>query len=299
VLRPKVAVVLGALFNLLGVFFMGTAVASTTASIVNIGTGQEALITLGAAQLAIVIWAVSAWRYGIPTSESHALIAGLMGAGISLNGLGAFNWQSFQKVLIGLAISSIVGFALGYLATKLTEFICRNMNRRKTENFFSVGQVLSASLMAFSHGAQDGQKFMGVFFLALTIGGVYTTNADGSMTIPFWIMLMCSIIMAVGTSVGGYKIIKSLGIDMVKLEKYQGFSAEIVASGSMIAATLFGIPLSTTNTKATAMMGAGASRSLGNVNWTVAKDMIIAWVLTFPACLILGYVSASLFRWIF
>ncbi len=298
-LRPKVAVVLGALFNLLGVFFMGTAVASTTASIVNIGGGQDALITLGAAQLSIVIWAVSAWKYGIPTSESHALIAGLMGAGISLNGFDAFNWASFQKVLIGLVISSVVGFGAGYLATRLTEFICRNKNRRKTENFFSVGQVLSASLMAFAHGAQDGQKFMGVLFLALTIGGVYSFNADGTMTIPIWIMLICSLIMAVGTSIGGYKIIKSLGIDMVKLEKYQGFAAEVVASGSMIAATLFGIPLSTTNTKATAMMGAGASRNIGNVNWSVAKDMIFAWVLTFPACLILGYVSASLFRWIF
>ena len=296
VLSPKVAVVLGAFFNLLGVFFMGTAVASTTASIANIGTGEDAPITLGAAQLAIVIWAVSAWKYGIPTSESHALIAGLMGAGISLNGIGAFNWNSFQKVLFGLFISTVVGFILGYLVTKLVEFICRHKNRRKTENFFSVGQVLSASLMAFSHGAQDGQKFMGVFFLALTIGGVYTFNADGSMTIPVWIMLLCSVIMAVGTSVGGYKIIKSLGIDMVKLEKYQGFSAEIVASGSMIAATLWGIPLSTTNTKATAMMGAGASRSIGNVNWSVAKDMILAWILTFPACLILGYASATLFR---
>jgi PiT family inorganic phosphate transporter len=222
-----------------------------------------------------------------------------MGAGISLNGFSAFNWLSFQKVLIGLLISSVVGFVAGLLATKVTEFICKNKNRRKTESFFSIGQIASASLMAFSHGAQDGQKFMGVFFLALTIGGVYTFNADGSMTIPFWIMLMCSLIMAVGTSVGGYKIIKSLGIDMVKLEKYQGFSAEVVASGSMIAATVFGIPLSTTNTKATAMMGAGASRGIGNVNWSIAKDMIIAWVLTFPACLILGYVSASIFRMIF
>jgi PiT family inorganic phosphate transporter len=299
VLSPKVAVVVGAIFNLLGVLFMGSAVATTTASIVTIGTGVDALITLGAAQLAIVIWAVSAWRYGIPTSESHALIAGLMGAGISLNGWSAFNWSAFQKVLIGLAISTFAGFILGYFATKLTEFICKRMNRRKTEGFFSVGQMLSASLMAFSHGAQDGQKFMGVFFLALTIGGVYSFNADGTMTIPIWIMFVCSIIMAVGTSVGGYKIIKSLGIDMVKLEKYQGFSAEVVASGSMIAATLFGIPLSTTNTKATAMMGAGASRGIGNVNWSIAKDMILAWVLTFPACLILGYLSASLFRWIF
>ncbi len=298
VLSPKVAVFLGALFNLLGVFFMGTAVAKTTASIVNIGVGRDALITLGAAQLAIVIWAVSAWRYGIPTSESHALIAGLMGAGISLNGWSAFNWQSFQKVLIGLGVSTFVGFFAGFFATKLIELLCRNVNRRMTEGFFSGGQIVSAALMAFSHGAQDGQKFMGVLFLALTIGGIYSFNPDVTMTIPVWIMVCCSVIMAAGTSVGGYKIIKSLGVDMVKLEKYQGFSAEIVASGSMIAATVFGIPLSTTNTKATAMMGAGASKGISHVNWSVAKDMILAWILTFPACLVLGYVSATLFRWI-
>lgn len=299
VLSPKTAVVLGAVFNLLGVIFMGTAVAATTASIVEIGTGMEALITLGAAQLSIVIWSVSAWRYGIPTSESHALIAGLMGAGISLNGIGAFNWASFQKVLYGLVISTLVGFVLGFLATRLIEIICGNINRRKTEGFFSVGQVISASLMAFSHGAQDGQKFMGIFYLALTIGGVYTLGEGGAMNIPIWIMLLCSLLMAAGTSVGGYRIIKSMGIDMVKLEKYQGFAAEVVASGSMIAATLLGIPLSTTNTKATAMMGSGASKGINSVNWTIAKDMILAWVLTFPACLVLGYSFAAVFRFIY
>jgi PiT family inorganic phosphate transporter len=299
VLSPKIAVILGAVFNFLGVIFMGTAVAATTASIVEISTGMEALITLGAAQLSIVIWAVSAWRYGIPTSESHALIAGLMGAGISLNGPEAFNWASFQKVLYGLVISTLVGFVLGFLATRLIEIICRNINRRKTEGFFSVGQVISASLMAFSHGAQDGQKFMGIFYLALTVGGVYTLGEGGGMDIPVWIMLLCSLLMAVGTSVGGYRIIKSMGIDMVRLEKYQGFAAEVVASGSMIAATLFGIPLSTTNTKATAMMGSGASKGIGSVNWSIAKDMIIAWILTFPACLILGYSFAAFFRFIY
>jgi PiT family inorganic phosphate transporter len=141
-----------------------------------------------------------------------------MGAGISLNGLGAFNWASVQKVLIGLVISSVVGFVLGFLATRLTEAVCKNFNRRKTEGFFSVGQIISASLMAFSHGAQDGQKFMGVLYLALVTGGVYTMAEGSVMNIPLWIMLMCSLIMALGTSVGGYRIIKSMGIDMVKLE---------------------------------------------------------------------------------
>jgi PiT family inorganic phosphate transporter len=140
---------------------------------------------------------------------------------------------------------------------------------------------------------------MGVFYLSLVIGGVYYFPAGSVMVIPFWIMLLCSLIMALGTSVGGYRIIKAMGMDMVNLEKYQGFAAEVVASGAMIVSTLFGIPLSTTNTKATAMMGAAASKGIGSVNWSIAKEMILAWVLTFPACLILGYVFATVFRMIF
>lgn len=299
VLSPKFAIGFGAFFNLLGVLLMGTAVASTVANIVNIGSGSEALVTLGAAQLSIVIWSVSAWRFGIPTSESHALIAGLMGAGMSLNGFDAFQWGPIQKVLFGLVVSTVVGFGLGFLATRLIAIICRNVSRRPANKFFSGGQVLSAAFMAFSHGAQDGQKFMGILYLALVIGGVYNLPANGNMDIPFWIMLMCSLIMALGTSVGGYRIIKSMGMDMVNLEKYQGFSAEIVASGSMIIATLFGIPLSTTNTKATAMMGAAASKGLKSVNWGIAKEMVIAWVLTFPACMALGFAFAYVFRLIF
>ncbi len=297
VLSPKAAVALGALFNLLGVFFMGTAVASTTAQIVSIGTGTDALVTLGAAQLSIVVWSVSAWKYGIPTSESHALIAGLMGAGISLGGFGAFNLPAFKKVLLGLLISSVIGFLLGYLVTKLIAFLFGNLNRHKTDGVFSVGQFFSAMLMAFAHGAQDGQKFIGIFYLALSIGGIYTINSDGLLTIPIWLMLLCSALMALGTSAGGYRIIKSLGIDMVRLEKYQGFAAELAASGSLLVSTFFGIPMSTTNTKATAMMGAGATKGQRAVNWNIARDMVIAWILTFPACLILGYITASFFRW--
>lgn len=296
VLSPRAAIILGAVFNFLGVLIMGSAVAATTANIITIGTGKEALVTLGAAQLSIIIWAVSAWRYGIPTSESHALIAGLMGAGMSLNGLSAFNWESFEKVLIGLAISSIVGFTLGLFATRLVEILFRNVRRRTANKFFSRGQIVSAALMALSHGAQDGQKFMGVLYLVLVVGGVYQADLSGSLNIPTWIMILCSLLMGLGTSIGGYRIIKTMGMDMVRLEKYQGFAAEIVASGSMIAATVFGIPLSTTNTKGTAMMGAGASKGINKVNWGVAKEMIIAWILTFPACTLLGYVFATVFR---
>ena len=295
VLHPRAAILMGAILNFLGVFLAGSAVAMTTASIVSIDSGNAGLITLASAQLAIVLWAVSAWRYGIPTSESHALIAGLMGAGMSLNGFDSFNWGSIQKVFIGLFISTFVGFVFGVYGTKLVKLLSSNAKRRSANRFFSRGQIVSAMLMAFTHGAQDGQKFMGVMYLALVVGGIYPA-ISGTMSIPIWIMVFCSILMAIGTSIGGYRIIKTMGMDMVKLEKYQGFTAEIVASVSMLVATKYGIPLSTTNTKATAMMGAGASQGLNKVDWGIAKEMITAWVLTFPACMILGYLFATVIR---
>ncbi len=297
VLPPKAAIALATIFNLAGVFMMGTAVANTTAKIVTIGTGMDALITLAAAQLSIVIWAVSAWRFGIPTSESHALIAGLMGAGISFNGLSAFNWDEFKKVLIGLAVATVLGFIAGFLTTKGITLIFKRVNRRKANTFFSWGQIASASLMAFNHGAQDGQKFMGVFALALVVGGVFP--AGDNLFIPIWVKFLISALMAIGTSIGGYKIIKTMGMDMVKLEKYQGFSAEIGASACMTGATILGIPLSTTNAKGTAIMGAGAARKISDVNWGIVKEMLVAWALTFPACLILGFVMAKFFTFIF
>ncbi len=295
VMHPKAAIFMGAIFNFLGVFLMGSAVAMTTATIISITSGTEGLVTLAAAQLAIVLWAVGAWRFGIPTSESHALVAGLMGAGMSLNGFAALNFVSIGKVFWGLLISVIVGLVAGYFGTKLVAYLFRGVNRRVANKFFSRGQLVSAMLMAFAHGAQDGQKFMGVMVLTLIVGGVITPTA-GAMVIPIWIMILSSALMAFGTSIGGYRIIKTMGMDMVKLEKYQGFTAEIIASTSLLLATYMGIPLSTTNSKATAMMGAGSAKGLSRVDWGIAKEMIAAWVLTFPACMFMGYVFATLIR---
>jgi PiT family inorganic phosphate transporter len=298
VLSPRAAVGLAAVFNLLGVMLMGSAVAETISGIIqNPQPGNDILITLAAAQIAIVSWAVGAWRFGIPTSESHALIAGLTGAAMASGGLSSISWDAWQKVLIGLAISSVLGFASGWLATAGVTKAFGRMNRRKANKLFSYGQIVSASAMAFSHGAQDGQKFMGVLAFALMMGGVIPNT--GEFTIPIWIMVGCSLMMAIGTSIGGYRIIKTMGMDMVKIEKYQGFSSEVAASACMIASTLFGIPLSTTNTKGTALMGAAAARRLSNVNWGIVKEMVMAWVLTFPACGLIGYLMALLLHAIF
>ncbi len=298
VLHPRVAVIMATFFNLVGIMCFGSAVASTIANLVDLGNQANPLIAVCAAQLSIVIWSVSAWKFGIPTSESHALIAGLMGAGIAYNGISAFKFAEFEKVLWGIVISTVVGFAAAYAVTKLIGYLFRHAKRAKANRFFSFGQVASAALMATSHGAQDGQKFMGVFVLVILLAQKQPVPA--SVHIDLWIMFLCSIVMAIGTSIGGYRIIKTMGIDMVKLEKYQGFSAEIVASLCMLITTVkSGIPLSTTNTKGAAMMGAGAARRFSDVNWGIAKEMVVAWILTFPACLVLGYAMTRLFMILF
>ena len=256
VLTPRKAVILAAIFNLLGVLLMGTAVAKTIGNMVALTPGKDGLISLAAAQLSIVIWAVSAWRFGIPTSESHALIAGLTGAALAKGGLASVSWGwEWQKVLWGLVISSVLGFVTGWFFTWLTARLFKNVNRHKANRFFSIAQLFSAGAMAFSHGAQDGQKFMGVLAFALVLGGILP--ASGAFAIPVYIMVFCAVLMAIGTSVGGYRIIKTMGMDMVKIEKYQGFASEIAASACMLSATVFGIPLSTTNTKGTSAHGRG------------------------------------------
>jgi PiT family inorganic phosphate transporter len=158
---------------------------------------------------------------------------------------------------------------------------------------------VSAAAMAFSHGTQDGQKFMGVFARAMVLGGVLSLGGNGALVIPLWVMALCSLVMAVGTSVGGYRIIRTMGMDMVKLEKYQGFAAEVTASISLLAAASLGIPVSTTHTKTTAIMGVGAQRGLRSVNLGIVAEMAVAWLLTFPVCGAIGFAMTKLFLWLF
>lgn len=301
-LSPRTAILMAAVFNFLGVLVMTLVNASVAATIYNMvdfgGDSQEALVALCAALFAIVVWATAAWWFGIPTSESHALIAGLSGAAIALHGgLEGINGSEWIKVVYGLGLSTVLGFVFGWVTVKLIEMICRNIDRRKTLGFFKSGQVVGGAAMAFMHGAQDGQKFMGVFML-----GIFLVNGQAnveSFQIPIWLMVLCSAVMALGTSIGGYRIIKAVGMDMVKLEKYQGFAADLAGAGCLLLSSLTGIPVSTTHTKTVAIVGVGAARRLSNVNWGVVKEMVLTWVLTFPGCGCIGYIMAKLFMWLF
>jgi PiT family inorganic phosphate transporter len=301
-MSPRSAVLMAAVFNFLGVLIMtliNSTVAMTIKNMVNFnGNNNEAIIALCAALFAIIVWATAAWYFGIPTSESHALIAGLSGAAIALhNGFGGINGGEWVYVLYGLILSTVLGFVSGYLVTKLTMLICKNIDRRKTFGFFKNAQIFGGASMAFMHGAQDGQKFMGVLILGVFL--VNGSDTTGVVALPLWMMLLCSIVMAVGTSIGGYKIIKAVGMDMVKLEKYQGFSADLAAASCLLLSSLFGIPVSTTHTKTTAVMGVGATKRITAVNYGVVKDMVLTWVLTFPGCGLIAYLMTKLFLLIF
>ena len=299
---PRAAILMAAVFNFLGVFVMtmlNATVAQTIYNMVDFGTNAgDATIALCAGMFAIVLWATIAWYFGIPTSESHALIAGISGAAVAIqNGFGGINGAAWIKVIYGLLLSSVLGFAMGYGTTKLMAFLFKRMERRKADRFFRGGQIAGSAAMAFMHGAQDGQKFIGVFLLGTFIAGGQTDVTV--FTIPIWLMILCSLVMGFGTSVGGLRIIKAVGMDMVKLEKYQGFSADIAAAGCLLLSSLTGIPVSTTHTKTTAIMGAGASKRLSAVNMAIVKEMVYAWVLTFPCCGLVGFLMVKLFLAIF
>ncbi len=301
-IRPKPAIIMAAIFNFFGVFVMtliNAKVAATIYNMVDFGTRtEEATLALCAALFAIVVWATLAWVFGIPTSESHALIAGLSGAAIAMHGsLDGINGMEWLKVIYGLVLSTVLGFGFGYISVKLVERICRNMDRLKTGGVFRNAQICGGAFMAFMHGAQDGQKFMGVFLLgiALSSGQAGVTEFE----IPVWLMVLCSVTMALGTSIGGYRIIKSVGMDMVKLKTYQGFSADMGAALCLLTASLTGIPVSTTHTKTTAIMGVGFSKRASAVNWNIVKEMVLTWILTFPGCGLLGYLMVKLFSLLF
>ena len=298
--RP--AIIMAAIFNFFGVLIMTILNASVAMTIYNMvdfgGDARLSLIALCAAMAAIVIWATAAWYFGIPTSESHALIAGLSGAAVAIqNSFSGINGAEWVKVIYGILLSVVLGFLLGFLSSRLTVFLFRNQNRMKSERFFSGAQVAGGAAMAFMHGAQDGQKFMAIFLLGTAFANGQAETS--SFTVPIWLMVLCSLVMGLGTSIGGYRIIKSVGMDMVRLKPYQGFAADFAATLCLLFSSLTGIPVSTTHTKTTAIMGVGAAKRLRNVNFGVVRDLVLTWIFTFPGCGLLGYLTAKLFLLLF
>lgn len=286
-LPPGAALGMASVFNLIGVM-SGTAVATT------IGTGiidpsAVSLATVGGAMVGIITWSSAAARWGIPTSESHALVAGLAGAGLASAGPSVLLWAGWQKVLAGLLFSTFLGYGAGLSLMLVVYWLFRKSVPGKVRGLFRWLQICSSAFMAFSHGSNDGQKFIGTFVLALVLGGVLP-----SFHIPVWVMLLCATVMAMGTAAGGWRIIKTLGSGVTKLKTHQGFAAELAAAGTITLASSFGIPLSTTHTISTSIMGAGSVRRIRAVRWSVTHNLVIAWLLTFPICAAISWTVVRL-----
>ncbi len=293
VLSPLQAVFMAAILNIVGALVTGTAVAAT------IGKGIVSpdvinLPVVAAAALTIVLWSSVTAYYGIPTSESHELIAGLTGAGLAAAGPSALLWEGWQKVLIGLGFSTFLGFSISVTVMTGLYWLLRRTRPSSVRKIFSRLQIISAAFMAFSHGSNDGQKFMGVFALALVLGGVMPQFA-----VPWWIILLCGAVMGLGTASGGWRIMRTMGFRLTKLEPVNGFAAESSSSIAILLASFFGIPLSTTHTITSSIIGVGATKRFSAVRWGMAGNIVMAWIITFPVCGILGYVFTLLFKLIF
>jgi len=292
VLSPKKAVMLATSLNILGTF-SGTAVAET------IGRGiihpdMVTITTLAASMISIITWSTIAWRWGLPTSESHALVSGLAGSAIASNGFGALEFSGWQKVGIGLGVSTFLGFSLAFLIFRLIMVLFARTPISKARRLFGKLQIFSAAFVAFGHGSNDGQKFMGAFALALFITGM-----TKEFSIPFWVVLLCACTMGIGTICGGWRIIKTMGGRLARLEPQHGFAAETAAATAIEVASRLGIPLSTTHTISAAIMGVGSSQPGHKVRWAVVKDIVGAWIFTFPVCGLLSFAITKIVLFIF
>ncbi len=306
-MSARAAILMAAVFNFLGVLTMSiinNSVSEKITKMVDFGNDYKiATIALSAALFAIVLWAVLAWVFGIPTSESHALIAGLTGSAIAVSGgIAGVNLGEWVSVLEGIVVSVLLGFGLGWIICKLVKLIFQKTERKYTEKIFRWAQIGGAAGMSFMHGAQDGLKFMGVIILAVFFANGTDPALMSEIDVTrelWWLMLLCSVVMGLGTMMGGKKIIKSVGMDMVKLEKYQGFSADLASTISLLFCSLTGLPVSTTHAKTTAIMGVGAEKRISAINFAVVKEMVLTWVLTFPGCGLVGFLMTKLFLLIF
>ena len=295
-LSPGAALALAAVFNfvgLVGMTYISTAVAHTMFNMVDFsGETHKALLALVAAMIGSIAWGVFCWWKGIPASKSHSLIAGITGGAIAMNGFAGVVPAEWVKVIYGMVFSLAAGFVLGWAAVRVVEWLFSHIDRRKTSTIFVVTQDICAAALSFLHGAQDGQKFMSIAMLGIALSfGTETSSTD----FPLWLMILCSLAISLGTLIGGKRIIKSVAMDMVKLEKYQGVAASTSTIITLFIASITGMPVSTSHASTAAIMGVGASKNPRHVKWDVAKNMVVAWILTFPCCGLIGFVLAKIF----
>jgi PiT family inorganic phosphate transporter len=281
-LRPQYALLMAAAMNFIGAF-AGTAVAKTIgAGLVNEATTTQTIVA--SALIGAIAWNLITWWGGLPSSSSHALIGGLLGATVIAAGPEALNVEGIKnKVLIPLVTSPIVGFCVAFVLMVALMWIFRGVARRRLGTGFRRAQIFSAGYMAFAHGSNDAQKTMGIITLALFSAGVIPTN-----DVPTWVIVVSATALSLGTAIGGWRIMHTMGHRVVELEPIHGFAAETTAASVLVFTAHFGMPVSTTHIISSAIMGVGASKGVRGVRWGVARSILMAWVITLPAAGIFG-----------
>ena len=284
VLSTRVAVVYAGVLNTCGAF-LGTHVASTIGQ----GIVDSASVSHGvilSALLAAIIWNLITWYYGIPSSSSHALIGGLMGASIARAGFAVVHIKGVtEKVVVPMITSPIIGFCFGLLCMIAILWLFRRANPNSVNKYFRRLQLISSGIMAISHGTNDAQKTMGIITLALV-----SHHSLNTFEVPIWVICLCALTMGAGTMGGGWRIIRTMGSKMIKLKPVHGFAAETSAAAVILSASHFGIPVSTTHIISTAIMGVGSSRGIHALKWGIVGNIVMAWVLTIPTCMIIAAV---------
>jgi PiT family inorganic phosphate transporter len=283
-LSVRSAIVLAASLNFIGAMAF-TKVAKTIGTDIITADKLTQLVVLSGV-LGAIIWNLITWYYGLPSSSSHAIIGGIMGAGVAHAGITALKWAGLKKIILALMISPVLGAVAGFLFVILFSRVLWNRSPAGVNRGFRKMQILSASFMAFSHGTADAQKSMGVITMALLSYGLIP-----AFEVPVWVKVSCALAMALGTAAGGWRIIKTVGKDFVKLQPMTGFSVDSASTAVILGASLFGLPTSTTHVVTSSIMGVGLSKGMNSVNWNVAKRIVVAWVLTIPAAATVAYVA--------
>ena len=286
-LRPRQAILLAAVMNFVGAMTFTGVAKSISKDIVDPFSLENGSVVILAALLAAIFWNLLTWYYGIPSSSSHAIIGSIAGAAIAAEGFSGLNYNGFIKILQALLLSPILAFGVGYIIYSIFKVVFKNFNLTKTNRNFRYLQVATAALQSFSHGTNDAQKSMGIITMALIANGYLGSNGD----VPFWVQLSCAIAMGLGTSIGGWKIIKTVGGKIMKIRPINGVAADLTGAAVIFGASFLHVPVSTTHVISSGILGVGSAHRIKGVKWNTAQRMLITWVITLPITALIAGIS--------
>jgi PiT family inorganic phosphate transporter len=285
VLSPKIAVVWAAVFNFIALFIFHQGVADTISKIITIDKGPSYVIVVVCGLTGAILWNLLTWLWGLPSSSSHALIGGLSGAGIAFRGTSVLQWDSLGKTLEFIVLAPLIGLVLGSVLMFAVLWMFRRFRPQRVDRIFRIGQLASAAAYSIGHGGNDAQKTIGVIWAVMIAGGMLDAGADSA---PIWVVIASYVAMAFGTAIGGWRIVKTMGMGLTHLKPVGGFCAEIAGAITLFTATAFRIPVSTTHTITGAIIGVGSVNTTRGIRWAVATRIVYAWIFTIPAAGMVG-----------